>query len=133
MPAIRRVANSKAELDALLARCPDDTLVVDQRRNIGALAKSFPRLAKKTDERDAQIIARVALGMPQTLRPVPADDPALNGVRIISAQIAQMWKDRTACTNASYSRLPESCQAFKAACEMTETWCAGMLAELGDP
>lgn len=86
----RRVANSEEELDALLSELPADTLVVvDRRRSIGALAirrargagrpvaylpgsaehelaKSFPGAAK-TDERDAQVIARSALGMPQTV------------------------------------------------------------------
>lgn len=152
----RRVANSETELGALLARCPEDTLaVVDQRRNIGALAikrarkagrpvaylpgtaehelaKSFPGIAK-TDERDAQVIARSALGMPQTLRPVPEDDPGLDGARIMSAQIAQVQKDRTACANALHSRLLESCPAFELVCDMTASWCAGMLAELGGP
>lgn len=152
----RRVANSEAELDAVVAECPQDTLVVvDQRRNIGALAirraraagrpvaylpgsaehelaKSFPGIAK-TDERDAQVIARSALGMPQTLRPVPADDPELDGARITAAQLSQVQKDRTACANALHSRLLESCPTFEAACRMTAPWCAGMLAELGGP
>ena len=152
----RRVANSEAALDGLLAELPADTLVVvDQRRNIGALAirraraaerpvaylpgsaehelaKSFPGIAK-TDARDAQVIARAALGMPQTLRPVPADDPALDGARIMSAQVAQVQKDRTACANALRSRLLESCPAFERACGVTAGWCAGMLAELGGP
>ncbi len=152
----RRVANTEAGLDALMAQCPDDTLVVvDQRRNIGALAlrkarasgkpvaylpgsaehdiaKSLPGIAK-TDERDAQVIARAALGMPEALRPVPADDPELEGARIMSAQVAQVQKDRTACANALHSRLLESCPSFELACDMTAPWCAGMLAELGGP
>lgn len=152
----RRVANSEPELDSLIAGLPPDTLVVvDQRRNIGALAIGraraagrpvaylpgsaehalagcFPGIAK-TDERDAQVIARAALGMPQTLRPVPADDPDLEGARIMSAQLAQVQKDRTACANALRSRLLESCPAFEAACDVTAPWCAGMLAELGGP
>lgn len=150
----RRIANSEADLDALMAQCPEDTLVVvDQRRNIGALAlrraraagkpvaylpgsvehdmaKSFPGIAK-TDERDAQVIARTALGMPHTLRPVPEDDPDLDAARIASAQLAQVQKDRTACANALHSRLLESCPAFELACDMTAPWCAGMLAEMG--
>ncbi len=152
----RRVANTEAGLDEVIAECPDDTLVVvDQRRNIGALAirraraagrpvaylpgsaeselaKGFPGIAK-TDAKDAQVIARVALGMPQTLRPVPEGDPALDGARIMSAQVAQVQKDRTACANALRSRLLESCPAFERACEMTAPWCAGMLSELGGP
>ncbi|RNL37687.1 IS110 family transposase [Paraeggerthella hongkongensis] len=152
----RRVANAEADVDAVIAECPDDTLVVvDQRRNIGALAirraraagrpvaylpgsaehalaKGFPGIAK-TDERDAQVIARAALGLPQALRPVPADDPALEGARIMSAQLAQVKKDRTACANALRSRLLESCPAFERACDATAPWCAGMLSELGGP
>ena len=39
VPPIRRIANSEAKLDAVVAECPQDTLVAaDQRRNIGALA-----------------------------------------------------------------------------------------------
>ena len=152
----RRVTNTEAALDAALAACPADTLVVvDQHRNIGALAvrrarlagmpvaylpgsaehelaKSFPGIAK-TDARDAQVIARSALGMPQTLRPVPEEDPALAGVRIMSAQVATVVKDRTACANALHSRLLESCPAFELSCEMCEPWCAGLLSELGGP
>lgn len=152
----RKIANSESELDALMARCPEDTLViVDQRRNIGALvlrraraagkpvaylpgsvehdmAKSFPGIAK-TDERDAQVIARTALGMPHTLRPVPEDDPGLDGARIMSAQLAQVQKDRTACANALRSRLLESCPAFEVACDVLAAWCVRMLAEMGGP
>ncbi len=151
-----RIANAESELDNLMRRCPKDTLViVDQRRNIGALAlrraraagrhvaylpgsvehdmaKAFPGIAK-TDERDAQVIARTALGMPHTLRPIPKDDPELDGARIMSAQLAQVQKDRTACANALHSRLLESCPTFELACPITLPWCAGMLAELGGP
>lgn len=58
---------------------------------------------------------------------------ALDGARIISAQIAQVQKDREACANALHSRLPASCPAFEAACEMAGRWCVGMLVELGGP
>lgn len=150
------IANSESELGALMAQCPDDTLVVvDQRRNIGALAlrcaraaekpvaylpgsaehdmaKSFPGIAK-TDEGDAQVIARTALGMPHTLRPVPKDDSELDGARIMSAQLAQVHKDRTACASALHSRLLESCPSFELACDMTAAWCTGILAEMGGP
>lgn len=69
----------------------------------------------------------------QTLRPVPAEDLALDGARIMSARAAQVKKDRTACADALHSRLLESCPAFEAACDMTADWCAGMLSELGGP
>ena len=45
----RRVANSEAELDAAIAELPADTLVVvDQRRNIGALAIRRARAAGRS-------------------------------------------------------------------------------------
>lgn len=96
------------------------------------LAKSSPETAK-TDEHDAQVIARSALGMPRALRPVPADDPKIDGARIAAAQLSQVQKDRTACANAPRSRLLESRPAFEATCRMTALWRAGMLAELGGP
>lgn len=152
----RRVANSEAELGGAIAERPADTLaVVDQRRNIGALAtrraraagrpvaylpgpaehelaKALPGIAK-TGAKDAQAIARAALGTPEALRPVPAEDPELGGARTVSARVAQVQKDRAACASALHSRLLESCPAFEAACDMTAPWRAGMLAELGGP
>lgn len=38
--------------------------------------------------------------MPHTLRPVPEDDPDLDGARIMSAHLAQAQKDKIACTDA---------------------------------
>lgn len=81
------VRNREAELDALFASAPAGTLVVvDQFRNIGSLAVRRARAAglgvaylpglaasraaglfageAKTDERDAAVIARTALGVP---------------------------------------------------------------------
>lgn len=64
--------------------------------------------------------------MPNTLRPVLEDDLDLDGARILSAQLTQVQKDRTACANALHSRLLESCPAFELACDMTASWCAEM-------
>lgn len=84
------VRNREAELDALFASAPAGTLVVvDQFRNIGSLAVRRARAAglgvahlpglaasraaglfageAKTDERDAAVIARTALGVPDGL------------------------------------------------------------------
>lgn len=84
------VRNREAELDALFASAPAGTLVVvDQFRNIGSLAVRRARAAglgvaylpglaasraaglfageAKTDERDAAVIARTALGVPDSL------------------------------------------------------------------
>ena len=89
------VRNREAELDALFASAPAGTLVVvDQFRNIGSLAVRRARAAglgvahlpglaasraaglfageAKTDERDAAVIARTALGVPDSLSGVLA-------------------------------------------------------------
>ena len=81
------VANREDDLDSLFGRFPDALVVVDQSRNIGALALAraraagmsaayLPELAAhgaarlfagdaKTDERDAMVIAKTALGIPR--------------------------------------------------------------------
>lgn len=94
------VRNREAELDALFASAPAGTLVVvDQFRNIGSLAVRRARAAglgvaylpglaasraaglfageAKTDERDAEVIARTALGVPGSLSGVPGRGEAL--------------------------------------------------------
>ena len=86
-----RVDNRPAAIDRVLAEAGAGALVVvDQRRNLGALVLSRARAAgmrvaclpgkaetraremfpatAKTDELDAEVIARTALGMPWTLR-----------------------------------------------------------------
>lgn len=152
----RPVANTEPEFDALLAGLPARTLVVvDQRRNIGALvirraraagmdvaylpgivehkvAEALPGIAK-TDSVDADIIATTALGMPRMLRPVPEEDPALEAVRIMAAERASLLRDRTACVNALRARLLESCPTFEAACDFSRPWLAASLAEAGGP
>ena len=97
----RRVRNSEGDLDGLFSQVACDTIVVvDQCRNIGLLAISRARLAglgvaylpglaahqaarlfagdAKTDERDALVIAKTALGIPDALLPVPEPDEALD-------------------------------------------------------
>ena len=88
------VENREGALDSFFASVEPGTLVVvDQVRDIGALAISRARLAgldvaylpglaehnaaklfagdAKTDARDAEVIAKTALGIPDALRPVP--------------------------------------------------------------
>lgn len=94
------VRNREAELDALFASAPAGTLVVvDQFRNIGSLTVRRARAAglgvahlpglaasraaglfageAKTDERDAAVIVRTALGVPDSLSGVPGRGEAL--------------------------------------------------------
>lgn len=103
------VRNREAELDALFASAPAGTLVVvDQFRNIGSLAVRRARAAglavahlpglaasraaglfageAKTDERDAEVIARTALGVPDSLSGVPGRGEALEAARALSSQ-----------------------------------------------
>ena len=95
--ASKPVANRENALDSLFAEFPGALVVVDQVRNIGALALSRARAAgmpsaylpglaaheaarlfggdAKTDERDAMVIAKTALGIPDALLPVPPSRP----------------------------------------------------------
>ena len=102
------VRNREAELDALFASAPAGTLVVvDQFRNIGSLAVRRARAAglgvaylpglaasraaglfageAKTDERDAAVIARTALGVPvRSVRASRRGDARLKSLLIFS-------------------------------------------------
>ena len=103
------VRNREAELDALFASAPAGTLVVvDQFRNIGSLAVRRARAAglgvahlpglaasraaglfageAKTDERDAEVIARTALGVPDSLSGVPGRGEALEAAEQLAAE-----------------------------------------------
>lgn len=96
------VRNREGALDALFSSAPAGTLVVvDQFRNIGSLAVRRARAAglavaylpglaasraaglfageTKTDERDAEVIARTALGVPDSLSGVPGRGEVLAG------------------------------------------------------
>lgn len=152
----RPVANDEGEVRELLSGLPAGTLVVvDQRRNIGALvlrtaracglpvaylpgraehdmASALPGVSK-SDERDAEVIALTARGVPSALRPVPEEDPALEGARALSALRSQCLKASTAWKNALRSRLLESCPAFERACDLSQPWCCELLAEVGGP
>lgn len=105
------VDNRADPIDGILARAGAEALVVvDQKRNIGALVleraraagmgvaylpglsmkrarDTFPGTAK-TDEIDAEVIARTAVGMPRTLGPIAADDDAGAGaeIRLLASQ-----------------------------------------------
>lgn len=152
------LGNDEASVDRVLgdARAGGRSVlvVVDQRRNIGTLvlrraraaghdvaympgiavhsaSKLFPGDAK-TDERDAEVIARTALGMPSCLRPVPEEDE-LEGARRLEAQRADLLKDRTHQVNRLRALMLESCPAFEAAMRPEEPWCLAALERLGGP
>ena len=150
------VPNSEADLDALFAKVEGGTLVVvDQVRNIGSLAISRARLAglevaylpgtaahgaarlfagdAKTDERDAMVIAKTALGIPDALLPVPREDDGLRATRSMAAQRDYMVASSTSDKNRLRSILLESCPAFEALCDLSNPHWLDMLARLGGP
>ena len=134
------VRNREAELDALFASVPAGTLVVvDQFRNIGSLAVRRARAAglgvahlpglaasraaglfageAKTDERDAAVIARTALGVPDSLSGVPGRGEALEAARALSSQRDHVVACATRDKNRLRAVLLESCPALEAAGE----------------
>jgi len=150
------VANTEEAVDELLAKLPERTLVVvDQRRNIGALvirraraagrdvaylpgvvehkiAEATPGVAK-TDRIDAEIIAVTARGMSHLLRTVPEPAPEVEAARVLAAGRAALQRSRTAEVNALRARLLESCPSFETACDFSSPWVARALAEVGSP
>ena len=151
------VDNSEAAIDRVIADAAElgtPLVVVDQRRNIGMLAIRRARAAgvevaylpgisanrasalfpgdAKTDERDSEVIARTAMGVPQSLRPVPEEDD-LEGARRLEAQRADPVKDRTHQINRLRSLLLESNPDFEGALEPEATWRIAILERLGGP
>lgn len=154
--ANRPVANSEAELDALFKQAGEGALVVvDQARNIGALAIRRARTAglrvaylpglaaheasklfagdAKTDARDAMVIAKTALGVPDALLPAPEGDPRIEAARSMAARREHMVSCATRDKNRLRSILLESCPAFEALADLSDPHWLGMLASLGGP
>jgi len=152
----RRIANSENELDSLFSQVAADTLVVvDQCRNIGSLAISRARVAgllvaylpglaahqaaklfagdAKTDERDAFVIAKTALGIPDALLPVPESNEILEAARLLAAQRNHMVTCATRDKNHLRSILLESCPAFEALADLSDPHWVNMLERLGGP
>lgn len=154
--ANRPVANRERDLDELFASAPEGTLVVvDQKRNVGALALRRARMAglavgylpglaaheasklfagdAKTDARDAMVIAKTALGVPDALLPAPEGDPRLEAARSMAAQRKHMVSCATRDKNRLRSILLESCPAFEALADLSDPHWLDMLASLGGP
>lgn len=150
------VANREHDLDELLRGMPDGTLVVvDQVRNIGSLVLKraeaaglerayLPGIAMhgasklfagdaKTDERDALVIAKTAIGIPDSLLPAPRSDAALDAARAMASQRDYLVTCATRDKNRLRSILLESCPAFESLVDLSEPHCLRMLSELGGP
>lgn len=152
----RPVANREPDLDAPMSRVPAGTLaVVDQARNIGSLAPRRARLAglpvaylpgsaahgaarlfageAKTDERDAAVIAKTALGIPDALLPAPEPDGRLEAARSLASQRDHMVTCATRDKNRLRSVLLESCPAFEALADLSDDRWLAALEALGGP
>lgn len=151
-----RVANRAADVDAVLARAGSGALVVvDQKRNIGALAVARARAAgnpvaylpgsaekalrdagagvAKTDRIDAEVIARAALGMPHVLRPLAEEAPRAASVRLLASQLDFCTGSRTRAKNRLRAVLLEADPALEAAVDPSCAWHMAVLAEIGGP
>lgn len=152
----RPVPNTEPDLDALFSQVEGGTLVVvDQCRNVGALAIGRARLAglpvaylpglaahrasslfkgeAKNDRRDAMVIAKTALGVPDSLLPVARPDEALDAARSLAAQRNHLVACSTRDKNRLRSVLLESCPAFEALAELNDPHWVNMLEKLGGP
>lgn len=152
----REVANRPADIDRALAEAGAGArVVVDQKRNIGALVVARARAAgnpvsylpgiamkrardmfpatAKTDAIDAEVIARTAAGMPWTLREVAEEAPAAASLRMLAAQRDFAVGSRTRAVNRLRAVLLEADPAFEAAVDPSSRWQLAVLAELGGP
>ena len=152
----REVANRPADIDRALADAgPAARVVVDQKRNIGALVVARARVAgnpvsylpgiamkkardmfpvtAKTDAIDAEVIARTAAGMPWTLREVAEEAPAAAALRMLASQRDFAVRSRTKAANRLRAVLLEADPAFEAAVDPSSRWQLAVLAELGGP
>lgn len=147
------VANREGDLDSLFGRFPDALVVVDQSRNIGALALARARAAgmsaaylpglaahgaarlfagdAKTDERDAMVIAKTALGIPDALHPVGDPGPTVAAARALAAQRNFLTCENTRSKNRLRSILLESCPAFEALVDLSDGPQLRLMASLG--
>ncbi len=130
-------------------------MVVDQKRNIGALVLEraraagtdaaylpglsmkrardmFPGVAK-TDEIDAEVIARTTVGMPWALRPVADESDAGAEIKLLASQRRFLTKCSIQSKNRLRSVLLEVDPAFEAAVDLGLAWQVGALAEFGGP
>ena len=148
------LANRPDDIDRLLERAGSGALVVvDQRRNIGALVLArahahgnpcaylpgyaekqargmFPGIAK-TDAIDAEVIARTALGVPGALRPAPEEPEGAASLRILSSQREFASSARTRAKNRLRATLLEADPALEGAVDPSSRWQVSVLAEFG--
>lgn len=141
-------------IDETLALAGEGALVVvDQKRSIGALALERARAAgmevaylpglamkrardmfpgaAKTDEMDAEVIARTAIGMPRCLRPAAEDADSGAEVRLPASRRRFPTECSTQSKDRLRSALLEVDPAFEAAVDLGAAWQVGVLSRFG--
>lgn len=153
--ASKPIANRENDLNSLFAEFPGALAVVDQVRSIGALALSRARAAgtpsaylpglaaheaaklfggdAKTDEHDATVIAKTALGIPDALLPVAHPDPAIAAARALAAQRDFLTCESTRSKNRLHSILLESCPEFESPVDLSDAAELRLMAALDGP
>lgn len=152
--ASRPIPNRENAIDGLYAQYPGALVVVDQVRNIGSLALSRAKLAgmpraylpglaahgasrlfagdAKTDERDAMVIAKTALGIPDALLAVADRPPEVEAARSLAAQRDFLTCENTRSKNRLRSILLESCPEFEAQADLSDP-ALELMAAVGGP
>ena len=150
----KSLENREGPIDEVLSLAGRDALVVvDQKRNIGPLVLERARAAgmdvaylpgltmkrardmlpstAKTDEIDAEVIARTAVGMPWCLRPVAEDGGSDAEIRMLASQRRFLTRCSTQSKNRLRSVLLEVDPAFEAAVDTRARWQVDVLARFG--
>ncbi len=149
------IPNRENAIDGLYAQYPGALVVVDQVRNIGSLALSRAKLAgmpraylpglaahgasrlfagdAKTDERDAMVIAKTALGIPDALLAVADRPPEIEAARSLAAQRDFLTCENTRSKNRLRSILLESCPEFEAQADLSDPATLKLMAAVGGP
>ena len=148
------IPNRENAIDGLYAQYPGALVVVDLVRNIGSLALSRAKLAgmpraylpglaahgasrlfagdAKTDERDAMVIAKTALGIPDALLAVADRPPEIEAARSLAAQRYFLTCENTRSKSRLRSILLESCPEFEAQADLSDP-ALELMAAVGGP
>ena len=89
----------------------------------------MPGIAK-TDAIDAEVIARTAMGMPQALGPIAAENAAARSLRALSSQRERAVASRTRAKNRLRAVLLEADPEPERAVDPSSPWQMAVLAEL---
>ena len=149
------VANRPDAIDGILARAPGALVVVDQKRNIGALVIARARKAgnplaylpgsaektlreamrrtAKTDKIDAEVIALSPSRLPEALAPLADAGAHAEELRALASQPEFCTRSRTRAKNRLRAVLLEADPALEAAVDPSCAWHLAVLSLIGGP